>query len=422
MKNKQSIKKGTIYLALSSFIFLACTFNPRANAASRGEAGIETRKEITNLGVEPNNVMVAAPTYTTDTKTGKRKIKIALLLDTSNSMDGLIDQAKAQLWKIVNELALARYGEEKPELEIALYEYGNQGLSKATGYIRQVSKFSNDLDSISTKLFSLTTNGGDEYCGHAIQTATKQLSWLPGSTDLQVIFIAGNEPFTQGLVNANTSCARAKEKDIFINTIFCGDYEEGLNTGWKNGALLAEGNYMCINQNAKTQYIETPYDSEIAALNSKLNATYVPYGGIGESRLNMQLATDGAAANYGTANTSERVVSKTSAVYTNVTWDAVDATSKTKDFKITKVKEQDLPKELKGKTDKEKEEYIAKKTKEREEVSKQITDLNKKRIEYIAEKKKELAKTNATNMLDDAMMKAIREQAKKKNFTFASTN
>jgi len=35
-------------------------------------------------------------------------IQMAILLDTSNSMDGLIDQAKSQLWKIVNELALSK--------------------------------------------------------------------------------------------------------------------------------------------------------------------------------------------------------------------------------------------------------------------------------------------------------------------------
>ena len=51
------------------------------------------------------------------------KIKIALLLDTSSSMDGLIEQAKSQLWKLVNELSKFNYQNEKPELEIALYEY-----------------------------------------------------------------------------------------------------------------------------------------------------------------------------------------------------------------------------------------------------------------------------------------------------------
>ena len=34
----------------------------------------------------------------TDTKPKKNTIKVALLLDTSNSMDGLINQAKTQLW------------------------------------------------------------------------------------------------------------------------------------------------------------------------------------------------------------------------------------------------------------------------------------------------------------------------------------
>jgi hypothetical protein len=35
----------------------------------------------------------------TNSKSEKPEIKVALLLDTSNSMDGLIDQAKAQLWE-----------------------------------------------------------------------------------------------------------------------------------------------------------------------------------------------------------------------------------------------------------------------------------------------------------------------------------
>ena len=43
--------------------------------------------------------------------TKDQSIMLALLLDTSNSMDGLIDQAKSQLWKIVNELAAAKCGD-----------------------------------------------------------------------------------------------------------------------------------------------------------------------------------------------------------------------------------------------------------------------------------------------------------------------
>ena len=104
-------------------------------------------------------------------------IKVAILLDTSNSMDGLIDQAKAQLWEIVNELSYARCNDNKPNLLISIYEYGNDNLNAGEGYIRQVLAFSNDLDEISKELFSLTTNGGNEYCGKVIQTSLNQLDW-----------------------------------------------------------------------------------------------------------------------------------------------------------------------------------------------------------------------------------------------------
>src|SRR5690606_7461084 len=66
------------------------------------------------------------------------KIKMALLLDTSSSMDGLIEQAKSQLWEIVNTLALAKKAGNYAELEIALYQYGNSGLSSREGYIQKV--------------------------------------------------------------------------------------------------------------------------------------------------------------------------------------------------------------------------------------------------------------------------------------------
>ena len=91
---------------------------------------------------------------------GDSIIQMAILLDTSSSMDGLIDQAKSQLWKIVNELALSKKNGISPKLEVALYEYGNDNLPKSKGFIRLVSPLTTDLDLISEKLFSLTTYSG----------------------------------------------------------------------------------------------------------------------------------------------------------------------------------------------------------------------------------------------------------------------
>src|SRR5262245_51242775 len=88
---------------------------------------------------------------------GERRIQVALLLDTSSSMDGLIGQAKTQLWKIVNELSAAKKDGVRPVLEIALYEYGKSTLSAGEGYIRQILPLTGDLDKVSEELFALTT-------------------------------------------------------------------------------------------------------------------------------------------------------------------------------------------------------------------------------------------------------------------------
>jgi len=100
-----------------------------------------------------------------DNTASTNQIQIALILDTSNSMDGLIDQAKSQLWNVVNELAKARKDSTEAEISIALYEYGTEKLSVSNGYIRKVLPFTADLEDISEKLFSLKTGGGSEFCG-----------------------------------------------------------------------------------------------------------------------------------------------------------------------------------------------------------------------------------------------------------------
>ena len=51
-----------------------------------------------------------------------KPVDIVVCLDTSNSMDGLIDSAKRKLWAIVNDLAKV---EPTPVLRVALYSYAH---------------------------------------------------------------------------------------------------------------------------------------------------------------------------------------------------------------------------------------------------------------------------------------------------------
>lgn len=335
-------------------------------------------------------------------KEKKQTIKVALLLDTSNSMDGLINQAKVQLWEIVNELSFAKYGMQKPNLEIALYEYGNSNLSSREGYIRQVLQFSNDLDEISAKLFSLTTNGGNEFCGQVIQTSLNELSWGNNKEDLKLLFIAGNEPFTQGRINYKEAVAQAKEKDVIVNTIFCGNYSNGISGMWKDGADLGGGDYMTINQDEKIVHIITPYDDEIIILNKKLNDTYIYFGNKGVMKYEMQKKQDANAYQMQEAVAVKRTITKSSRLYDNSTWDLVDADKKGKvDYKT--IEKSKLPKHLQGKTDAELKKYVELKAKEREEIQQKIKALDAKRRKFIAEKQKESTKEDLNNVMIQAI-------------------
>jgi len=82
------------------------------------------------------------------------KIQAAILLDVSNSMDGLIEQAKAQLWNMVSTMGKAQCDNNvSPQIEIALYEYGRTTNDAGKGYVKQINAFTNDLDQVSKNLF-----------------------------------------------------------------------------------------------------------------------------------------------------------------------------------------------------------------------------------------------------------------------------
>lgn len=340
-------------------------------------------------------------------------IKIALLLDTSGSMSGLLEQTKSQLWKIVNELSMAKKNDANANLEIALYQYGNDGLNSKEGYIEKVLPLTNDLDLISEKLFALSTNGGEEYCGHAIKTATNQLDWETENKGLNLIFIAGNESFNQGDVDYKESCKTAINKGISINTIFCGDYENGISSNWLAGAQLTEGNYMNIDMNQKTIYVETPFDQEISVLNVQLNKTYIGYGKLGAHKKEQQNVQDNNSSFYGTSNMVSRTISKSSHVYLNSSWDLVDA-QKDANFEIEKVDPKTLPIEMQSLTATQKVAYVKNKANERQMIQNKINDLSERRKVYLSSN----PAGNSANSLDKAMIDAIKKQAKNKGFTF----
>ncbi|NDV56624.1 VWA domain-containing protein [Bacteroides sp. 519] len=314
------------------------------------------------------------------------KIQVAILLDTSSSMNGLINQAKSRLWNIVNTLTTLKFKGKSPDIEIALYEYGNSELRVEDDYIRQVMPLSNDLDLLSDKLFGLTTNGGYEYCGAVIKKAVDKLDWGKGDADMKLIYIAGNEPFNQGEIDYKLAINDALKKNIYVNTIHCGDARWGID-GWKEGAAIGKGKFFNIDHNATIRFISTPFDDRISTFNIQLNNTYIGYGRIGNARKESQMKQDNYAQLISSSNYAERVVSKTKRVYNNSSWDLVDMYKEDKNI-IEKLDKKELPAELQNKDKKGIEDFIKQKETERISLQKQIDELAKKRQAYIDEQMK----------------------------------
>ena len=347
------------------------------------------------------------------TDTNEPLMQVALLLDTSNSMDGLINQARSQLWAIVNELAAKKKEGCVPRLEVALFEYGNNRLPATENYIRQVVPLTADLDRLSEALFSLTTNGGSEYCGAVIDEAMTELNWSPGHGHYKAIFIAGNEPFTQGEVDYAQACARARAEGTIVNTIHCGNEQAGIHGKWKHGAALGGGKFITIDQDRAIAHIHCPQDEILLKLNIELNTTYIPYGKMGSEGAMRQRTQDSNAAMAAPQSAIGRVVSKSrKGLYNNVDWDLVDAVEANEEV-LVELDSNTLPPELRDKSPAELKVFIATQQKKRANIQKEIAQVAAERDAYLKEKRLSDA---ADDSLGAALKDVLNEQAVSKGY------
>ena len=343
------------------------------------------------------------------------RIQAAILLDVSNSMDGLIEQAKSQLWNMVSVMGRAKCEGQAPQIEIALYEYGSPRNDEKKGYVKQISPFTTDLDGLSAKLFSLTTNGGNEYCGQVIYTSIDELKWDTSSLNYKVIFIAGNEDFLQGNIHYTKACDAAKNKGIIVNTIYCGDRERGIREHWNLLGECGNGSYSNINQGIQEEYIPTPYDSTIMVLNNKLNGTYLTYGASGYVSFSQQATVDANSMKTNKASALKRAeVKGKKELYRNSQWDLVDASIDDSSF-VDKVDMKTLPDSLKTKSRTELKQIVEVKKQERTTIQNQITTLSSERSKFLAEEKKKKAVENNQPTLQSETEKIIIQQARRYN-------
>jgi hypothetical protein len=283
--------------------------------------------------------------------------------------------------------------------------------------MRQILPLTTDLDRVSEELFALATGGSHEYCGQVIDLAVQELAWSPTGKDLKCIFIAGNEPFTQGPVDFRDACRAAANKNITVTTIHCGDHQTGIDGMWAEGAKLADGSYLSINQNRAIPHIDAPQDEPLVKLSSEINTTYIPYGTVEYRRetADRQKAQDVNAARASLSAGAGRGGFKASSNYRNAHWDLVDALREEK-VKLEELSVDQLPEVMQTMSLDERRKHVDEMAKRRSEIRAEIKKLNDARKLFVAKERAKQAEEGGEQTLDEAILKSVRDQASEKGF------
>lgn len=358
-------------------------------------------------------ICLALPTGAFAVPVKSQPVDVVICLDTSNSMDGLIDSAKQKLWDVVNNLAQAQ---PVPDLRVSLYHYGNNTLDSKTGWVSRETDLTRDLDEVSKKLFGLTTNGGTEYVARVSRDALNDVKWSTEANSLRIIFVCGNEGVDQDPdVKLADVTKAAKAKGVIINTIYCGPAGDSIAPGWFSFAESTGGQGLNIDQNQirREVQVKSPFDQKILELNQKLNTTYIAYGRARdrEAAGEKLRAQDANAASAAPNAIQSRIQTKAGALYRNSQWDLVDRLEEEKTFDLSTLKDEELPDELRKLKPEERLAYVKKKAEERAEMRQQIRELGEKRNEFVKEALKKMPESDQEQAFATAINKALREQA-----------
>ncbi|ANM30907.1 hypothetical protein ABI59_16980 [Acidobacteria bacterium Mor1] len=348
----------------------------------------------------------AAPLSANET----RPVDVVVVLDTSGSMENLLDATRARLWDVVNELGRM---EPTPELRVGLMSFGTEKASEEEGYIVQHVDLTYELDEAYAELMELTIGGGEEYVGRALNEAVDDMNWSPEREALRIVFVAGNEPADQGDEDFLLAANAARDQDIIVNALYAGNREQGVVEKWHKVAQAGDGNFSAIDPAVGSIQIATPQDDLLLELNGSLNTTYVPYGEKGESGLANQIAQDSNASRLGVQSCSSRIVAKGGALYNNASWDLVDK-SLEDGFNWDMLSLSDLPQALRELSDEERDTFIASKRSERERIQQDIQRASAEREAFV---KQAMIERLGDEGLGEAMRQVIREQAMAKGFT-----
>jgi hypothetical protein len=340
------------------------------------------------------------------------KIEIVFCLDATGSMSGLIATAKEKIWEIITRLTQTN---PAPEIKVGMVFYRD----RKDEFVTKFCPLTSDIDSIYDVLLSMKAAGGGdtpESVNQALNEAVTQMRWSEGTDAYKTIFLVGDCPPHMDYkddVSYTTSCAEAKQKNIFINTIKLGVQCTEAIKHFQTIASTTTGEYIQLGQNADDVTVKTPYDDSVNFYSLAIDGSMIYYGTVQERQYNevrkeksKELYTKGSVTS--TADRAE--YNKTASGKSN--WygrqELILALIEGK-VVIDSLKKSQLPPILASMTKEELKIHLEKKVEERKTYMAHLDRLTKLRVAYIAEEK---SKKKVDGAFSEKVFKIMQGQAK----------
>jgi hypothetical protein len=337
-----------------------------------------------------------------------RPIDVALAIDTSGTMDRLLDAARTDMWDV-----LARLAADEPDarLRVAVLTYGSIYGGEQRGWVRIEAPLSADMDLVSSRLFSVRIAGDKEYVARVVRTAAEELEWDLSDTARRLIFVLGNESARQDPgVTLEEALQAAKDRKIEVVPVYCGKPMSNDIPSWVHLATLAGTTLEYLDPAKVANSGPTPFDETLATLSSSFSATFLPMGEDGSAAKTLQEQQDSNAASLGPVAAALRAEVKAGS-RSGASWDLVDAVASGR-VSIESVAEADLPKSLRPMSVSERAIHLSDAAERREQLRAQILDLAAQRRRQLAETGK---KDAAGAGLSEVILNAIRAGEPGKN-------
>ncbi len=329
-------------------------------------------------------------------------VDVVFALDTTGSMEGLIDGAKRKIWNIANYISQAQ---PKPEVRIGLVGYRDIG----DAYVTRFYDLSDDMDTVFQHLSSFRAEGGGdtpEHVARALHDAVDRSSWSQGNKVVKMVYLVGDAPphtdYHDGY-DYRAISMRAKQMGIHINTILCGN-DHSAEVAWREISGRAGGEYASIAQSGGVVAVATPYDSKLADLNRRLAGTAMGYGRHrldieGKVGAAMAAPTSIAADRAGYAGANGLAVSGDGELLNDIARGHA---------KLSAIPKAELPAPMKSMSLEQQNAYIASKVEERKKVLSEINELSKSRNEFL---KADAKKGKRPAGFDDSVRSTVEKEA-----------